>query len=294
MSDDQPETKKYDEATMRRFGSLWTSNIQSNKTIIKESGTVGKIRNQHKNKTCVIVACGPGLDKNIHLLSDDRVRNGIVIATDKAFKAVLNYCKPEYVLSIDPQAEVGNFFKGTTNDYTTLLTTIVCQPRVFEHWKGRTLFFNQSTSSDNVQEFFREQAKETGVTEEWSLGYIVTNACLMAASWLGCNNAIIIGNDLGYSELKTYANCVRDDPGIINKFNTLETQDISKISRNATRKVRDPWSGKDIYTTDDYILFARTIADFAKHINVVNATESGIFKMNGKTWTFAEAIEKYL
>lgn len=96
-----------DFSVQSHFGKLWQKNIINNLKILQQNKS--SFIEPNINKTAMIVAAGPSLDKNIDLLKQNK--NLYIIATDTAFSTLVkNNIKCDCVISIDGQNISHNHF----------------------------------------------------------------------------------------------------------------------------------------------------------------------------------------
>ena len=107
-----------DYSVQAHFGKIWNSNILQN-TLLAEKTSVNfsELTKNEINKTAVVVAAGPTLDKTINLLCDQNERNKYyVISTDTAAQSLIKKnIIPEVIISIDGQSVSYNHFLNHTS-----------------------------------------------------------------------------------------------------------------------------------------------------------------------------------
>ena len=195
-----------DFSVQSHFGKLWHHNILSN---IKNlcNAAIQKNINLSKNKTAVVVAAGPSLDKSIKQIIDDREKL-FVIATDTAFSILISYnVIPDAVVSIDGQ-NISNvhFIHNNKKEFSdTLFLFDLCAnssaAKAVINSKAKVCFF---TSGHPLSEFLNKHFK-LELPSLFSGAGTVTICAVDFAVKAGFKNIITAGTDFSYSNGKPYA-----------------------------------------------------------------------------------------
>lgn len=118
----------------------WIKNTKLNKYHIKQSlyNTLGNIG---RNKTLVVVAYGPSLEKQFDLLKERRSEFHI-ICVDKAFKSLVNRgIYPDYVTLCDANVSFEKYCEGVDTSKSILISNIAAESNWVSYWKGPKFFF---------------------------------------------------------------------------------------------------------------------------------------------------------
>ena len=104
-----------DYSVQAHFGKIWTSNILNNVKLAQNLISKRPLLEQNDlQKTAVIVAAGPSLDKTISILkeeSSDENKNYFIISTDTAAQSLVKQnIIPDVIISIDGQSVSYNHF----------------------------------------------------------------------------------------------------------------------------------------------------------------------------------------
>lgn len=267
----------------------WTKNLIQNLQHLGKSPYLGALSGMLQGIPAVIVASGPSLEKNIHLLRglEDKV---LIIAMNSSYSACVKAgVKPHICISIESY-NTNAFFEGLPVDDCCFVTMHTSNPAVFD-LKFKTIM----TMSDALP-FFRDFSSEMGDTFYVPNGGSVATAGWQLAWQLGCSDVIVIGQDLGYTDGKVYSSMTNNADGtiVIDPVTNLITKTIStttkKIYEDSGKseadfqkviqyKMEPGWvDGTEVATTDDFIMFrdwyAFTSLDHPEHC--YNCTEGGL------------------
>lgn len=276
---------------LNRFGDLWTNNVIKNLEEIRLSRSIVELRNKYRDSgaSAVIISAGPSLDKNIVELRNIKKRDKfILIATDIAARYASEYAEIDYIISIDAQAAIAEFYSDLKTNAKKILAVTTHNDVVKSCGSGKYFFI---PFSSDVKWYFELIEKLTGVNEYLEPGLLVSNTAVSFAQYAGCKRAIMIGNDLGYTGLKIYASGVMNWTRGLTKFDTAETRSIQKIASGThIYATKDMHSGNKVYTTATY-LAALDWLESVNDMKIINATEGGIFRTKG-VQTFAKALRE--
>ncbi len=165
-------------------------------TIVSNPGidsTFGKFQ----NRPAVIIATGPSLNKNIHLLPQIKNR-ALIFAADASLNTLLNYSTPivpDMVFSLERNLSTCNHFaqikdKDTMKDIWLTACPVV-KPGVYKEWHGKNAVIFRDFAH------FRWLGIEKGIL---STGKSVTNMAFAIAVEMGCDPIILVGQDLAFAK----------------------------------------------------------------------------------------------
>ncbi len=203
-------------ATKLAFGSDFISNRLTHLSSIHHNHLLESLKDAFSGIPAILVAGGPSLDKNIHLLRKAKDK-AVIIAVDTVLPALLaQSISPNFVTSIDPQdltyekfADVAPITKGVS---------LICMPWVAP--KVPKIF-----PAENVLWAFSQMAIEQWLNTLLD-GKILTGGAstvahlnLTTAIIMGCSPIIFLGHDLSYTGAKDHAeNCVLTGNNRINNL----------------------------------------------------------------------------
>ena len=221
-----------------------------------------------------VVACGPSLEKNIDKLKAAKGKS-VIISTDSALNVMYKHgIVPDIALAIDPIKD-RKYMAYEELRYIPMIVSTSTNHDIIEYHLGRKFFFSVwgyiHLQTKNMQ-------KEVPTLDT---GGSVANNAVSLAMLLGCQNIILIGQDLAYTDNKTHS--------------------VGSVRGDAKENIEDAiWDvdmyGNEIQTSYLFEQFKEWIEDtvFAnKNIHVIDATEGGILIKGTEICTLEEAVNKY-
>jgi len=190
-----------DYSVQAHFGIRWFSNIIHNiKNVKLTTGSLNINKFFSSVKETAIVAAGPSLDQQIHILAECKHRGVFVISTDTAIPVLLrNGIKPDTVVSIDCQHISYYHFIGCNLKTGIPLVLDIASPPLLSGFSSSPVFF----SSDHP--LARYVSAWQSLPPLDTSGGNVTYACLSLAEYLGADRITLFGADFSYVGSKTYA-----------------------------------------------------------------------------------------
>ena len=297
MADDFGRAVATDTATTLAHARKTSFNVAANLREYALTPGLGRLRDAYRGRPAVLVAAGPSLRKNIDQLRDVAGR-AVVIAVQTALRPLLDAgVVPQFVTGLDHHEISTRFYENLPAD---LPTELVAEPKVSDAvlraWRsvpGRKLTLLGNDFAEGVLGEPRPNRPKL------SAGTTVAHLSFSLAEWLGCSTAILVGQDLGFSDGLAYTpgtgydDVWRPETG---RFCTFETKQWEHIARDraALRRVED-WRGETTYTEQrlfSYLQhFERMFA--ASPMRVVDATEGGVAKRGTERMPLSEAISTF-
>lgn len=155
-----------------------------------------KFEDNYKNKPAIIIASGPSLNKNIHLLEKAKGK-ALLLACDGSMSSLKKHnVVPDAVGSVERIYKTYEaFYKGKKFDDEVVLTApAVVRKEIPDTFNNKILSFFKN---DNYAIWFNDAILNKGTV--WS-GASVSHMLFGLAHELGCNPIILVGQDLAYSE----------------------------------------------------------------------------------------------
>ena len=254
------------------------------KEIVEYPG-IKNLKDAFKGKTGVVVATGPSLHKNVHLL--EKIKDNVVIVSaDSSLTILLNMgIKPHFVTCLERIIETSKLFenirKEDVDDEVYLAACPVVRPETYQNFKGnRRICVYRSFAT------FEWLNIERGIL---NIGPSSANMAFSILKYMGCTNIILIGQDLAFGE---------DDSSHAEGTHYGSRQHEDK-SIEADLEVRITLEGNykpKITSTDTWLRFLKFyIKDISEYDgNTINATEGGAKIHGTKLMSFQEAIDKYV
>ncbi|MQL51459.1 DUF115 domain-containing protein [Desulfofundulus thermobenzoicus] len=254
-------------------------NMLENLPEILSNPGINLLYNRFKNRPAVVVATGPSLNKNKHLLKGLENR-ALIISVDASLKILMNMgVKPHLVTSLERVPEVVKLIDGFSPEEVRDVYLAACpvvRREVYQAYPGPRIIVYRNF------DHFRWLDVDKGIL---NIGPSAGNMAFKVAEALGCNPIILIGQDLAFSrEGDTHARGTpygEKQQAFYGEENTLE------VPGNDGRPIRT----------------SRIWYQFLKHYELdvaayngtcVNCTEGGAYITGTKVMTFQEAIDRYM
>lgn len=256
---------------------IGTENMFKNIPTILNNPGVNLLKDKFKDIPAVVVATGPSLDKNKHLLKgiEDKA---LIISCDASLKilAEMEY-KPHLVATLEREMAIVQLFEGLTAEQVEdvyLMACPVVYPDVYASYPGKNIIVYRRF------DHFKWLKIERGMLD---IKYSSGNMAFKIAEYLGCDPIILIGQDLALAAGKTNADGT-----------TLGTEQKSYL--NEEHMMVPANGGGMIETVHSLKLFLNAYnLDIQAHKGkCINATEGGALITGTELMTFQEAINKYI
>jgi len=272
---------------VRVLGAKMAGQAFINAESLAQSPTFDILQGLFEGVPAVVVAAGPSLDKNFHLL--ESIKDRAVIVTMNRCAKVFQRAglKPHILLATDGNKLLPEHHLGGVG--TEVLENLMCRfsvhPKMREVPRGRTFLFTDGSSHEaGIMDFLGKRTRPIG-------GGTVAHSCFQTAYYLGCDPIIIIGQDLAYSGDRVYSSndvdgdqrLLVDDQGGVGAFTGGRMADgaarAETVSTGFALRTVPGWHGEPVPTSRG---FARHIQYFETLIEInmqdrtiINATEGG-------------------
>ncbi len=177
--------------TVRAFSRTWIEQGMANLPAMARFPSIAALDEAFAGKPMVIVAPGPSLANNVHLLRSLRSR-AIVTAFSHSLKPLLAAgVIPDFVITVDPQ-DVQYHFAGCDLSQTCLVNAATAHPSLFELPAARHLTLSANCAIDDwIFDGLGEDALVPGG------GSVATTAYSLALRW-ACDPIVFVGLDLSF------------------------------------------------------------------------------------------------
>ncbi len=254
--------------------------------------SLNELKDAAAGRPAVLVAAGPSLARNIHLLEDPQLRQRVVIiAAQTALKPLLaRGIKPHFVTALDYHPISQRFYDGLPELPDV---TLVAEPKVnsavVDHYPGPVRFCRAGFIDTLLGELGKPM-------DALPAGSTVAHLSLYLAQYLGCDPIVLTGQDLGFTDGLYYM------PGTaihevwsaeLNPFNSLEMLEWQRIARHkAHLRKLDDVNGRPIYTDEQMLTYLRQFErDFGNAAQtIIDATEGGLPKAHTTRMALSEAL----
>lgn len=253
-------------------------NMLANIGEIASNPGINQLFNKFKDRPAVIVATGPSLNKNKHLLKglEDKA---LVIAADASLRVLVNMdFKPHMVVSLERDEPIIKLFEGFKPEEVQdvyLAGCPVLKNEVYQAYPGPRIIVYRNF------DHFKWLGIEKGILDiKLSSG----NMAFKVAEALGCDPIILIGQDLAFSrDGKTHAQGMVY--GEVDN-NHINDQHLEVIGND----------GQPITTTRGWYSFLKAyeidVAGYAGRC--INSTEGGAYIQGTQVMPFQDAIDTYI
>ncbi len=253
---------------------------------------IGRLFDKFAGVPAIIVAAGPSLDKNMHLLKEVKGKFPI-LAVDTAFRQLIaNGIKPDIVCAADPSYENSLDFVGVENvDEVVLAVEPMTHPDIYDSFSGPRMLMTFGGGLYPIFEQFREPV---GKLVCW--GSIATTVFDLAKN-IGADPLVFIGLDLSFADGRLHARGSYSDDMLyekVNAYNSIEHETADYILTRGTFKFSRP-DGMVLYTDQNMKLYKDWFEDQFRQIDrlVINATEGGVVDRYVDRLSLGQVIEKY-
>ena len=240
----------------------------------------------------VIVAAGPSLAENIHLLQEAK-RHAVIICVGTAYKRLLAAgCVPDIVTTLDYHPISARYLEGVS-DYSGSILVAGAQAayQAIDAFRGRRILVGSPYLASFLPKLDRPWLPP---------GATVAHLSFHLAEYMGGEPIIFVGQDLAFSHHVTHV------PGSaihrawytqLNRFNTfesLEWQQIAGLRGGVLRKV-PAWSGEQLYTDVQMESYLHRFEEKFEQSSatVIDATEGGAKKKGAIAMSLSEAMRRH-
>jgi hypothetical protein len=318
--------------TRTGFLTLMLNNVTTCRNVANNLGRyattppIDLMRDVFKGKPAVLVAAGPSLAKNMHLLKElvgekpeargeksaggdggAAPRKAVIIAVQTMLKPLLAAgIEPDFVTSLDYNTVSTRFFENLEESGSGGHVHLVAEAKanwnvldVFSAGGGAAGRGSMSVLQNDFAERLLRGAFPGPMRAGLKAGATVAHLSFYLAEYLGCDPLIMVGQDLGFVDGLYYkpGTAIHETWGVeLGRFNTLETKEWERIARSRAilRKIPDI-HGHPMYTEEQFFVYLQQFErDFAaSRCRVIDATEGGARKGGVTVMTLREAIDRY-
>jgi hypothetical protein len=253
------------------------------------------------NMPVVLVAAGPSLDKNIHILKQYKDNVIILCADIITFKLLENDIIPDFVCNIDSHETVQEFFHNLDTSKLNLVCPTTAYPKLMSEWKGKLTFFNQADiPNQDKDKILSKITKKTGGFGTLFNRFFVGATMLQVAKILNPSIVMLMGYDFCFSNGKPYCEGATKRKVLYENFKYNINQDIEKRTLELVNfevglcdkeYIIDGIKIKGKTNLDFYVKVLTALIMHYK-LPIINCTEGGIYK-DIDCMNLEQAILKY-
>jgi len=254
-------------------------------------------------RPAILVAAGPSLAKNLHLLEDPRVRErGVIIAVQTMLKPLLaRGIRPHFVTALDHDEISRRFYEGLTREDVEGVRLVV-EPKanaaIADAFPGEVVCAREAQLDLLLGEGL---ARPMGAIRA---GSTVAHLNYYLARHLGCETVILVGQDLGFSDALYYGAgaAIHSVWGAeLSEHRSLETLEFERVMRmRSNLRERTDVNGNPMYSDEQMTAYiAQFEADFKRDtadrgVRVIDASEGGARIAHTEVTTLREALDAHL
>jgi hypothetical protein len=271
-------------ATTRLLGKEFLNNRFQHISTIHHQLLLEHIQNKFDGVPAILVAGGPSLDKNIHLLKQVQEK-AVIIAVDTVLPALLeNSVQPHFLTCIDPNDLTFEKFADLipeVNDVALICSSWV-NPKTPKIFPADQIFW--TFTAKPMEAWLNSLLGGKLVTGGAST---VAHLNLIAAHMLGCDPIIFIGQDLAYPDSSSASHA---------KGAVLQGSAPTKVITHHIQGETVTGINGEILRTDRSFLSMKKFFEsaIAKSDKIhINATQGGANIDGTKILTLQEVIDRY-
>lgn len=260
--------------TTLKAGARMMENMLLNFPDVLQSAGIKHLENLFDGRPAVLVAAGPSLEKNVHLLRELQGR-AVIIAVDTALRLLLPLgIKPDIVTTIDFNQV--NFQKFANVPIDPDISLVYHPGGYYESIRAfQGPRFTLSRVPNRIPAWLMQYVEDKGGL---SSGTTVAHMSFFLARHMGCDPIVFIGQDLAFPKNQVHASDL--------SLWQIDTSDMDMIEDIFGEPVGSMTSFKHaIYHFEK--AFAETEA------TIIDATEAGAKKQGARPMRLREVIDEY-
>ncbi len=186
-------------ATYQNRARAWVEDIIRNVGLLTEAPPFLTLQGHYSDVPAFIIGAGPSLDQNIHLLGE-AAKKGIVFATNSgAVSLAKSGIEPQVVVCIESIDSSSKLCELPFIDRCIRAFSLSAAPATLRTGTGPLLPMHEAVAQYNRP--LEELTGHGGLPMSGS----VSTVALSLARVLGCSPIVLVGQDLAYSNGRTYA-----------------------------------------------------------------------------------------
>lgn len=267
------------ENTVSFFGKQWTENFFKNLYPSLVNVGVQSLFDKFKDMPVVIVAAGPSLSKNVHLLKELKGK-AVLLCVGTAYKVLENNgIKPDLLTSFDGSYKNYQIFEKLHITDVPLIYDCSIHHKIIEEYQGPLIPANMT---DMFMEYFEERL---GIQlGQVLLGSSIANIALDLAYKFGGNPIIFVGQDLAFTDGQTHS-----------KGTIYENERVEQTGALA-EVCLDGINGGKVLSNRSFRTFLHwfeAVISQRPDRTYINATEGGANIAGTEVMKLSEVMEKY-
>jgi hypothetical protein len=249
--------------TRNAYSRRWVDQGLKNLPLFAHGKNLKELDGLFKGKPAILIAPGPSLEKNIHLLKEAKGRAVLIAQLQSVRRLYKAGVQPDFVVVLDPQdltAPPFNNLQDVPDEFlTNLVVGVTCHPAVIRRFKS-VFYFG---GGGGVDRWLQTQLSDS--LRDLSGNTTAVSCLRLALDWT-CSPIIMVGQDLSVSEGRRYAG---DSTGLLSSAGMRELPGFY---------------GDTVKSPANYYMFHFAIEMLAKEaklskpdIELLNCTEGGAY-----------------
>lgn len=244
--------------TIVSLSPMWHGNALCNLADAADAPGVLPLKGLFKDRPAIIVAAGPSLNKNIHLLRK-AAGAALIVAVGTALKPLQRHgIRPHLAVTVDGSYKTYPQFQGVDLDGIHLITNLSAYPKVVEAFPNRCFMWDMGNP---LMDWLGEINGERG---ELAVGGTVSITAMDVAALCGCNPILTVGLDMAFT-----------DDGHTHAADTIHAK--CQVDVNALRKVPGNYA-ETVPTNNIFYTYLRAVERYVASrpdIEFINCTAGG-------------------
>jgi len=219
------------------FSKIWLRNSVSNILRLRDSFSLTKIHGKFSSFPAAVVSSGPTLEQTISQLIPYTDKCVIIATASAARRLAKEHIEPHFILSTDGGYYSSWQLRNLNFQNSLLVTDLSVHKGTHEQHKGNRAFFSSGLSY--LDYFLPEKSKSM---PELPMQGTVAATAIMFASYIGCLEVFLFGQDVGFPFNMTHcrgtiASTYRSQRTY--RMNSLESMDMKEIIEGRCELDRD-------------------------------------------------------
>jgi hypothetical protein len=269
------------------FAETWLTNLFEGMLQLARSAHIKEYKSAFANIPAIIVSAGPALNRNIHLLKD-LYDKAVIISAGSSINILENRgITPHIMVGVDGGEAESRIFNNVKSDEIYFAYTLSVHYDGLKNYNGPKIYFKT-----NVLEYGDWIDNKMGIdgAEYLRSGSSVSNLSLDIARYMGCNPIILIGQNLSFPNMESYAQ------GAV-----LKQEQDKSIREHIEQNIKYYLLEKDIYGNDVYTTESMLSIKFyfEEYVRIysdrlyLNGSEDGLPIRGIENVPLNEIIERY-
>lgn len=269
------------------FAEAWLTNLFEGMWQLTKSVHIKEYKSAFANIPAIVVSAGPALNKNVHLLKE-LYNKAVIISAGSALNILESRgITPHIMVGVDGGEAESRIFNNVKSNEIYFAYSLSVHYDGLKNYSGPKIYFK--TNVLGYGDWIDEKLGIEGA-ENLRSGSSVSNLSLDIARYMGCNPIIVIGQNLSFPNLESYA-----DGAVLKQEQDRHIQQCVENS-NKYYVLEKDIDGNDVYTTHSMLSIRFYFEEYIKNHPdrlYLNGSEEGLPIKGMKNMPLKEIVEKY-